>query len=242
MFIKIKKYIPKKLKHFVKARFLAINSFFVDGNNLTFSQGGEDRILNNIFHGKRNGFYVDIGAFNPIILSNTYYFYRFLGWSGINIDAMPGSMKQFNKIRKRDINLEMGISLDDRPLTFNIIDELNSMNSFSLDYLQLQDVDISKVKKIEVKTQKLSDVLTSYVPEGKVIDFMTIDCEGLDYDILCSNNWDRFKPKAICIEIVADNIDLLKTNKSYNFLLNEGYKPVAVTYLESTLKNVIFSL
>lgn len=59
------------------------------------------------FRKKKIGFYVDVGAHHPMRFSNTYFFYR-MGWSGINIDAMPGSMKEFKKYRRRDINLELG--------------------------------------------------------------------------------------------------------------------------------------
>ena len=75
----------------------------------TFSQNGEDSVLLRIFDNKNDGFYVDIGAFHPICYSNTYALYK-KGWRGINIDATPGSMFLFNKIRPRDINIETGIS------------------------------------------------------------------------------------------------------------------------------------
>ena len=69
-----------------------IHRKLVRGIQYSFSQEGEDLVLARIFEGKKNGFYVDIGAHHPTRFSNTHYFYR-RGWSGINIDAMPGSMK-----------------------------------------------------------------------------------------------------------------------------------------------------
>ena len=75
----------------------------------SYSQEGEDIILARIFGKQQNGFYVDVGAHHPYRFSNTYFFYK-RGWKGINIDAMPGSMKIFNKYRPRDKNIEAGIS------------------------------------------------------------------------------------------------------------------------------------
>ena len=73
-----------------------------------FSQNGEDLILNRLLENKSNGFFVDVGAHHPVRFSNTYLSYL-NGWNGINIDAMPNSMMIFDKIRPRDINIEVGL-------------------------------------------------------------------------------------------------------------------------------------
>ena len=77
----------------------------------SYAQDGEDVALAAFYDTQKGykGFYVDIGAHHPKRFSNTYFFYK-KGWSGINIDAMPGSMHGFRLLRTRDINLEMGIS------------------------------------------------------------------------------------------------------------------------------------
>ena len=67
-------------------------------------------ISRHVFEGRWQGFYVDVGVDHPRRYSNTYFFYK-LGWRGVNIDAMPGSMNLFARIRPRDINLECGVRL-----------------------------------------------------------------------------------------------------------------------------------
>lgn len=79
--------------------------------NTSYSQNGEDRVLWRYFERQRNGFYVDIGAHHPFRFSNTALFYE-ANWRGINVDAMPNSMKAFNKYRKRDVNLESAVGID----------------------------------------------------------------------------------------------------------------------------------
>src|SRR3989344_4572766 len=87
---------------------ILINTWFYDLlGKRSYSQSGEDMILRSIFDDKKEGFYVDVGAFHPKLYSNTYYFYK-RGWRGINIEPNPGA--NFG-IRKGDINLKCGIGL-----------------------------------------------------------------------------------------------------------------------------------
>jgi hypothetical protein len=83
----------------------------------SYSQEGEDLILRKIFENQQQGFYIDVGAHHPKRFSTTYVFYKH-GWRGINIDAMPDSLKVFNKFRKRDINLEKAFSDKKERLTY----------------------------------------------------------------------------------------------------------------------------
>ena len=94
-----------------------------------YSQEGEDILLRRIFEDQTTGFYVDIGAHHPKRFSNTCYFYE-LGWQGINIDALPGSMKVFKKFRPRDTNLEIAISEKEQNLTYYMFNE-PALNGFS---------------------------------------------------------------------------------------------------------------
>ena len=95
----------------------------------SWSQEGEDLILARLFENNAKGFYVDVGAHHPKRFSNTYLFYK-KGWTGINIDAMPGSMKSFNKLRKRDINIEKPVSDKKQILTYYAFNE-SALNGFS---------------------------------------------------------------------------------------------------------------
>jgi hypothetical protein len=107
-----------KLRRFIKRRFKnMIQAFFGINYERSYSQEGEDRILLRPFENCKDGFYVDVGAHHPTRYSNTYLFYR-MEWSGINIDAAPGSMNLFKKKRPRDINLEVAISDREEELTF----------------------------------------------------------------------------------------------------------------------------
>ncbi len=195
-----------------------------------YSQEGEDLILKEFLSDVKKGFYVDVGAHHPIRFSNTYMFYK-MGWNGINIDAMPGSMKAFDRRRPRDINLEMGVSDKKGFLTYYMFDE-PALNSFSKELSEERDnnSNFKIVDKKRVKTYPLSYILNKYLPKGKVIDFMSIDVEGLDLMVLKSNDWNRYSPTFILVESIGEDIEDILKGDVYTFLKNKGYTIVGKTY------------
>ncbi|MCK5460166.1 FkbM family methyltransferase, partial [Candidatus Parcubacteria bacterium] len=116
-------------------------------------------ILKRIFNEKKNGFYIDVGAHHPKRFSNTHYFYL-KGWRGINIDAMPSSMKLFNKQRPKDINLEIAISDKKEVLTYYGFNE-SALNSFSKEISNQRDGlnDYKIIRKEKIQTYTLEEVL-----------------------------------------------------------------------------------
>ena len=207
-------------------------------HRLSFSQDGEDIVIAELFNDKSGGFYVDVGAHHPQRFSNTYYFYL-KGWSGINIDAMPGSMKIFDDLRPRDINLEIPISDKSEILTYYEFDE-PALNSFSLPLSQ-ERIKTSSYKIIgetQLKTHTLAEVLDKYLPPKQTIDFLSIDVEGLDYQVMSSNNWDKYKPKVILVEdLELSSLKNINTSKVCLFLEERGY-----VLLAKTMRTLIFKL
>lgn len=208
-------------------------------HNLSFSQEGEDLLLTRIFGYQENGFYVDVGAHHPQRFSNTYLFYL-KGWRGINIDAMPGSMKTFNDIRSEDINIEAAISDSADELTYYMFNE-PALNGFSETISRRKDGlnDYFILNEIPIKTQKLSEILDNYLPANQNIDFLSVDVEGLDYLVLKSNNWLKYKPKVILVEELSTSLDSLLTHsKTYSFLRKNGYELFSKTFNTSFYKMV----
>lgn len=208
-----------------------------------FSQGGEDAILQHLFHkklsNKKKGFFVDIGAYHPHHHSNTFFFYL-NGWSGINIDPSPGSMILFNKTRPRDINLEIGISDKNESLTYYLIDEKSTMNSFSKDNL-IQNGMIKHVKKeIPIKVKPLSEILDTYSNKFENIDFISIDVEGFDLNVLKSNDWKRYKPSVIAIELTCNTLEDVEKSESTIYLKSLGYITVAKNLILKDVATVFF--
>jgi FkbM family methyltransferase len=207
-------------------------------HNISYSQDGEDIVIAEFFKDKLEGFYVDVGAHHPQRFSNTYYFYL-KGWSGINIDAMPGSMKIFDDLRSRDINLEIPISDKSEILTYYEFDEpaLNSF-SLSLSHERITTTNYKIVAQTQLKTQTLTEVLDKHLPPEQTIDFLSIDVEGLDYQVMSSNNWDKYKPKVLLVEdLELSSLKNINTSKVCLFLEERGY-----VLLAKTMRTLIFRL
>ncbi len=196
-----------------------------------YSQEGEDLILQRIFMGKSTGYYVDVGAHHPKRFSNTYLFYQ-KGWSGINLDAMPGSMEAFRRERPRDINLELAIGSDSGSArTFWIFDE-PALNTFD-EALAKRSVGGPYNRTIiatrQVPTRPLSEVFATHLPVGIKIDFLTVDVEGLDLEVLRTNDWSRFRPDFVLAECPGVSAVRLAGQPICEFVASHGYEFFAKT-------------
>jgi len=199
------------------------NNYF-DGYAIkSYSQEGEDMILQRIFENQPCGFYVDVGAHHPKRFSNTYFFYK-KGWRGINIEAMVGSRQLFNKMRPRDINIEKAVSNEIETLTYYIFNE-PALNGFSKDLSSMREegTEYRVIKKIQMQTTTLAAILDKHLPKNQPIDFLSIDVEGLDLKVLLSNNWETYRPSLILVEVLNSSIEKIQNNEEYSFLKTKGY-------------------
>jgi hypothetical protein len=196
---------------------------------VSYSQEGEDLILQRFIGNTKKGFYIDIGAHHPFRFSNTYHFYK-QGWHGINVDAMPGSMNAFKKLRPRDINLEIPVSESKQVLTYYIFNE-PALNTFSGEEARKKNGlrDYKVVEELRLQTFPLSYILDKYLPQNTLIDFLSIDVEGLDYSVLSSNNWEKYQPSIILIESLQSSLENLRDNEMYAYLHALNYRLIAKT-------------
>lgn len=194
----------------------------------SYSQKGEDLMINKYFNFKKRGFYIDIGASHPKKLSNTKFFYT-KGWHGINIEPNPDRIKLFLQERKRDNNLNIGIGSKIKKCVFYEF-EVAAFSTFSKkEATMLLRVGYKLKRKMKIQIYRLEDIMKKYVSSD--IDFMSVDTEGMDMDVLKSNNWEKYRPKLLCIETI-DFINLLKTGEGVSlrkkgidsYLLSKGYK------------------
>lgn len=194
----------------------------------SYAQEGEDVLLLRLLEGKGRGFYVDVGAHHPKRFSNTYLFYQ-LGWRGINVDATPGSMKLFAAQRPRDINIEAAIACDSGDRTFYLFDE-PALNCFDPALAQERTSSGYKLVALQsVRTRRLADLLSAALPPGQPIDFLTVDAEGADLEVLRSNDWRRFRPRFVLVEDLARSAEVLAQSEVRAFLGDQQYRLCAKT-------------
>jgi FkbM family methyltransferase len=210
----------------------------------SFSQQGEDIVLRKVFQDQPSGFYIDIGAHHPQRFSNTYYFYL-QGWRGINVDAMPGSMELFKKKRPRDINLEVAISSSKQTLKYYMYNE-PALNTFSSELVaqratrrdNLRNYKITS--ELKISTCSLEEVLDRYLPANSEIDFLDVDVEGFDFQVLESNNWNKYRPKIVLAEQIGTSIsEISKTEigmlmKENNYNLYSFIRKQVAIYKDNT--------
>jgi FkbM family methyltransferase len=195
----------------------------------SYSQEGEDLILERLFENQDTGFYVDVGAHHPRRFSNTFLFYK-RGWRGINIEPNPDALKLFNRHRKKDINVECGVADTDGKLSYFMFNE-PALNSFDRSLSeQRQD---SRYRIVDTKTiavRKLSAILEEFMPTGTPIDFMSIDVEGYDLQVLQSNDWTRFRPACVLVESSGFDLEKHSAEPIHSFLEQQNYGLFAKTF------------
>jgi len=223
----LRKYLPDSWFELLKG----IYWNYFDGSSFrSYSGEGEDMILRKIFYRKMEGFYLDVGAYHPKKSSNTYFFYK-KGWKGINIDAMPGSMKMFNRFRPNDINIETPVGKEDELISYYEFED-KALNGFETEILKSKDQlkTQNKIKKIhELKSRSLNSILEESLPKDQKIDFLSIDVEGSEMEILSGFDLKKYKPKLVLVEIWNFEIGEFPNNSVDEFLRNEGYRPIAKT-------------
>lgn len=211
----------------IKQWLLSIADYFRYKNS--YSQDGEDVALAAFFENKKGykGFFVDVGAHHPVRFSNTLAFYK-KGWRGINIDPTPGSMRPFKRWRSRDINLEMGIGAQSGSMTFYCFNE-PALNTFDKTVAEERDTGnpYKVIKKVSVPIAPLGEVMEKHLPAGQKIDFLSVDVEGLDFEVLKSNDWVKFAPAFVLVEDHQFQIDKPNSSEINVFLKGQGYMVAA---------------
>lgn len=179
-------------------------------------------ILRRYFEGRGPGTYVDVGAHHPWRFSNTYWFYR-QGWSGVNVDATPGSMEAFRRARPRDRNVEAAVAGVARTITFFAFDEpaLNTFDPAAVERAEAAGYRV--VEERALRTTTLSDLLGKHL-QGRRIDFLSVDVEGLDAEVLGSNDWDAFAPEVVLAETLGQTVEEVQASSVARILGGQGYE------------------
>ncbi|WP_026672389.1 glycosyltransferase [Alkalihalobacterium bogoriense] len=198
-----------------------------------FSEAGEDATVIKLFNKKRNGFYIDVGAFRPRKYSNTYLLHRFFGWSGINVDASSEAIDLFKEERPGDININAAVGESAGEATFYKFKE-KTINTISEENLKRQ---LNRGKEIvgeeKVQVISLKDIFFTHVEKGKTIDLLNVDIEGQDLQALKSNDWSLYRPLMILVEDYSLQSVGIEKSEIYNYLRSVGYKLTSHTFQTS---------
>ena len=181
---------------------------------------GEDLIISDLTKNIKNGFYVDAGCYHPLHLNNTYLLYK-RSWNGINIDISEFSIKLFNYLRPNDVNINSAVSNTEKEISFYYQKKLSQLSTIkkAISNERMQ----GNIKEKKIKSLKLNSILNQSKFKNRQIDFLNIDVEGADFEVLKSLDFTIYEPKIICIEIMEKNIF---ESEIYNFLRDINYKKI----------------
>lgn len=214
-------------------------------NNFCFatyhSHVGQDRFVNeNFFKNVRNGIFVDIGAYDGVTINNTYFFEKELGWTGICVEPIPSAFKSLRKNRKCHL-VEGCVTNWSGDGTFFMITGVCQMlsglvNKYDPRHVERIHREIAlyggKAEFINVKCYLLNDLLQQYGITH--VNFLSLDTEGGEFDILTSIDFDRFQIDVITVE------DNFQDQRFIPFLEGKGFQYVTTLEMDMIFVNKNF--
>ena len=166
--------------------------------HISHAQNGEDVMLLRLFDGQETGFYIDVGAGDPNLLSVTRIFYE-RGWRGVNVDPNPARAKALCQARTRDVTVAAGLADCQGTLTF-LEASMPDYSTFRPEYAEIGRKNGITFIERPVNVMTLAEVCARHAPDR--IDFLSIDAEGFERQIISGGDWKRFRPRAILVEAI----------------------------------------
>lgn len=195
--------------------------------NTSFGQSREDAWFLDLLREKNipwanSGFYVDIGANHPVVFSATYLLYK-ADWSGITVDPIPSLCALHRRLRPRDVCLNVGVGAlcEERRFWETAPDFFSSFSEE--DTKRAEEKGLCAVLRETAVSLITPRDIVSHVPAGRTVNYLTIDTEGLDGEILSSWPWDKCMPDVISCEASAMSREESEADKA---LKTHGYTAV----------------
>ena len=190
------------------------------GSYRAFGQNGEDALIHALLRGIKKGTYVDVGAYNPILYSNTYGLYR-EGWSGVTIDPNPAMGAQHRILRPRDTFVLSGVSNKEAESDYYRFSD-GAYNTFDPEVAaEFKARSYPRfIRKEKAHLSPLNVILSKH--NITKVDFLDVDVEGLDVEVLESFDW-KLAPRVVAIESRAFDPEHITADPAYIFLRKHGY-------------------
>jgi FkbM family methyltransferase len=187
---------------------------------ISYAQNHEDVLLNRLYPEDRAGFYIDVGACHPVFHSVTKLFYE-RGWHGINIEPIPKLFAMLADDRTRDINLHLGLS--NREGTFRFYECPTEVGSSTFSE---EEAAVLRQRGHQLVEHLIPVTTLARVCEqtaGRTIDFLKIDVEGHEREVLEGGDWSRFRPRVVLVEATRPGTNVLCFEQWEPILLAADY-------------------
>lgn len=186
---------------------------------ISYAQNFEDVMLERAFAGLPEGFYVDVGAWDPDLESVTRHFYE-RGWRGVNIEPNPYYFKRLQERRPLDVNLAVAVGAAPGQTTMNVIHG-TGMSSLHAEVAAAHAPLGFKQEEMQVEIRTLNSIFEQYAPS--TVHFLKIDCEGSERDVIVEFDLGRFRPRIILVESVTPGSNKESYGPWEPHLLQSGY-------------------
>jgi len=198
-----------------------------------YGQGKSELVIRHFFRDRRNGFFVDIGCFEPKKFSTTYYLEEHLGWSGIGVDALEHLAPMWKEQRPRSKFFSYVVTdRSGETVTFWEFGGISSTERENIKtWEKIKERDY-KEKPVQHPTITMNDLLER---EGvEKIDFLSMDINGTEPTALAAFDIKRYRPDLVHIEVHKRNRE-----KIMKYFLDNGYERID-EYLPYELVNWYF--
>jgi len=218
---------------YTKIHRIAVNDFYVKQKYNLFHgeiQHGQhvDQVLADYFPHNYKGTFFDVGAYEPINISNSYHFEK-NGWDTYCFEANTILIEELKSLRKNVFNYAISCENKDK-CEFNVVRScwgggsfMAGLSAIDLDPLYLKQFGdgIKEIIKIEVPQKTLNHIIETEILNLKEIDIMSIDVEGGELNVLKGIDLNKYKPKIMVIENIFNNPEIYDYLKEYNYVLDK---------------------
>ena len=188
---------------------------------VSYAHNREDVLLRRIFPEPAEGFYIDIGAGDPENGSLTRHFYG-RGWHGINAEPSKLLFDKLTAERTRDINLRVAVSNREGEASFYEFDEAHwGFSTLSEEQARRHGESGIPFTEHQIETTTLARICGQYA--GETIDFMSIDVEGHEHEVIEGGDWGRWRPKVLVVESTLPMTKIPSHDSWEPLLLDAGY-------------------
>jgi FkbM family methyltransferase len=188
---------------------------------VSYAQNFEDVMLRRALQDIEAGFYVDIGAGDPDIDSVTRWFYQ-NGWRGINVEPDPRYFGRLEERRPEDTNVQCAVGAANGNIIFNVSPVRGFSTGSERRLAEIVNIERSITKPIVVPAVTLDQLFT--LSCGKMIEFLKVDAEGMEDEILSSMSFISYRPRIIVVEATMANDQRPSHQVWEPKLLNNGYR------------------
>lgn len=205
-----------------------------------YSFSGVDVVIGNIFRDKDRGLYIDVGCQHPIKNNNTYILNK-KGWKGINIDLDKDNIDLFNISRPNDENINIAISNKISEVELFFYHKKSPINTIDKKTSNYQQAKVTEIKKVNTNT--LDNVISKTKYKNSKFDFLSVDVEGHELQVLEGFDFNLYSPDVIVveyldltvskIEVKNQNIENIFKTDLYKFLISKKY--ILVNYIYADL-------